>query len=59
MVGAHLFFIPFVNLAILIVLGIDIAKRFGKGAGFGVGLACWDFCLPNSRLWRSDIRLWC
>ncbi len=27
----------------LIILSIDIARRFGKGAGFGLGLACLPF----------------
>ncbi len=34
-----LFFIPFVNLVIAIILAIDIARTFGKGTGFGLGLA--------------------
>ena len=34
-----LMLIPFVNFIIAIILGIDIAKSFGKGAGFGIGLA--------------------
>jgi hypothetical protein len=34
-VDAH----PFVNFIILIILCIDTAKSFGKGAGFGIGLA--------------------
>ena len=33
-----LFFIPFVNIAIAIVLAIDIAKAFGQSAEFGVVL---------------------
>jgi len=33
-----LFFIPIVNLVIAIIVMIDIAKRFGKGTGFGIGL---------------------
>ena len=33
-----LLLIPFVNLIILIILMIDLAKRFGKGVGFGIGL---------------------
>src|SRR4051812_6556874 len=33
-----LFLIPFVNWIIMIVIGIDIARNFGKSAGFGVGL---------------------
>jgi Family of unknown function (DUF5684) len=31
-------FIPFVNFIIAIILCIDIAKSFGKGVGFGIGL---------------------
>ena len=34
-----LMLIPFVNFIILIILSIDMAKRFGKGVGFGIGLA--------------------
>jgi hypothetical protein len=33
-----LYFIPFVNLAIVVIVSIDVAKAFGKGAGFGIGL---------------------
>jgi hypothetical protein len=38
-----LVFIPLVNLAVLIIVGIDIAKNFGKGAGFGLGLTFLGF----------------
>jgi hypothetical protein len=34
-----LMLIPFVNFIILIILCIDTAKSFRKGAGFGIGLA--------------------
>lgn len=34
-----LFLVPIVNFIIIIVVSIDIAKAFGKGAGFGIGLA--------------------
>ena len=30
--------IPLVNLIIAIILNIDIAKNFGKGVGFGIGM---------------------
>ena len=30
--------IPFVNIIVGIVLCIDMAKSFGKGIGFGIGL---------------------
>ena len=34
-----LLFIPFVNFVVLIIVSIDMAKSFGKGTGFGIGLA--------------------
>jgi hypothetical protein len=34
-----LFFVPLVNIVIGVIVAIDIAKNFGKGAGFGLGLA--------------------
>ena len=33
-----LFFIPLVNLVIGIIVTLELAKRFGKGGGFAVGL---------------------
>jgi hypothetical protein len=33
-----LMFIPFVNFIIFAIVSIDVAKSFGKGVGFGVGL---------------------
>jgi len=38
-----LFIIPVVNLIIGIIVAIDVAKAFGKGTGFGVGLALLGF----------------
>jgi hypothetical protein len=38
-----LMFIPLVNFVIWIILCIDVARNFGKGAGFGVGLAFLGF----------------
>lgn len=37
-----LFLIPFVNFIILLIVAFDLAKRFGKSAGFALGL----FFLP-------------
>ena len=34
-----LMLIPFVNFIIAIILSIDLAKSFGNGVGFGLGLA--------------------
>ncbi len=31
-----LYFIPFVNFVISIIISLDVAKAFGKGAGFGI-----------------------
>jgi len=33
-----LYFIPFVNLVVFIIVMIDLAKSFGKGGGYAVGL---------------------
>jgi hypothetical protein len=38
-----LFFIPIVSLIPSIMIPVDIAKRFGKGTGFGLGLAFLPF----------------
>ena len=38
-----LLFIPLVNFIIAIILCIDLAKSFGKGVGFGLGLAFLGF----------------
>jgi hypothetical protein len=34
-----LFFIPILNLVALFKINIDVAKEFGQGLGFGLGLA--------------------
>ena len=36
-------FIPLVNIVVLILVSLDVARNFGKGAGFGVGLALLGF----------------
>lgn len=33
-----LLFIPFVNIVVLAIISIDLAKSYGKGTGFGIGL---------------------
>ena len=38
-----LMLIPVVNLIVWIIVCVDIAKNFGKGAGFGIGLALLGF----------------
>lgn len=38
-----LMLIPLVNLVIAIIVALDIAKAFGKGTGFGIGLALLGF----------------
>jgi len=40
-----LMLIPFVNLIILIILNVDISKRFGKGVGFAIGMIVLPFIL--------------
>lgn len=38
-----LFLIPLVNIVVAILVAIDLAKAFGKSAGFGLGLAFLGF----------------
>ena len=38
-----LMFIPVVNIAVTLIMAIDIAKNFGKGTGFGIGLWLFGF----------------
>ena len=38
-----LFFIPLVNIVMAVIVGIAIAKNFGKSEAFGVGLALLGF----------------
>jgi len=38
-----LLLIPIVNFIVAIIVAIDIAKRFGQGTGFGIGLALLPF----------------
>lgn len=33
-----LMFIPIVNIIILAILSVDVARSFGQGVGFGIGL---------------------
>ncbi len=34
-----LLLVPVVNIVIVIIVAVDIARNFGKGVGFGLGLA--------------------
>lgn len=36
-------FVPCINIVVFILIWIDVAKNFGKGAGFGIGLAFLPF----------------
>lgn len=38
-----LFFVPFVNFVVIIIIALDMAKSFGKGTGFGLGLIFLSF----------------
>ena len=35
--------LPCINIVAIILISIDVAKNFGKGAGFGIGLALLPF----------------
>ena len=38
-----LFLIPLVNIIVGIIVSVDVAAKFGKGVGFGIGLALLGF----------------
>ena len=38
-----LILIPLVNIAIMFIINIALAKSFGKGTGFGIGLVLLPF----------------
>ena len=40
---ALLCLIPFVNIVIIFIISIGVAHNFGKGTGFGIGLALLGF----------------
>jgi hypothetical protein len=41
--GAFLLLIPFVNIVVLIIVALDLAKVFGKGTGFGIAIILFPF----------------
>ena len=45
-----LFCIPFVNLIVAIIVYIELANRFGQGAGYAIGLLCCAHLLAAPRL---------
>ncbi len=46
-----LMLIPFVNFVIIIIVFIALAKNFGKGTGFGIGLAFLGFIFFPMLAW--------
>lgn len=46
-----LFLIPFVNFVVAILLGIAVARSFGKGTGFGLGLTFLGFVFYPVLAW--------
>ena len=48
-----LLLIPVVNIVILIIVSTDVAKNFGKGAGFGLGLVFLAFIFYPILAWGS------
>ncbi|KAF0811860.1 hypothetical protein IGB42_03670 [Andreprevotia sp. IGB-42] len=36
-------FIPLVNIVVVFLISIELARKFGKGTGFGIGLALLGF----------------
>ncbi len=48
-----LFLVPIVNIVVLFIIYIDLAKSFGKSAGFGVGLILLGFIFLPILAWGS------
>lgn len=49
-----LLLIPIVNLIILIIVSLELAKSFGRGTGFGIGLAFLGFIFAPILGFGSD-----
>lgn len=54
-----LLLIPFVNIVVIILLSIEIAKGFGKSDGFGIGLGLlsfvfWPILGFGEAIWQKD-----
>jgi hypothetical protein len=49
-----LLLIPFVNIVIWIIISLDLAKSFGRGTGFGIGLAFLGFIFAPILGFGSD-----
>jgi len=49
-----LLIIPLVNLVIALILAFDLAKRFGKGAGFAIGLIILPFIFYPVLAWGDS-----
>jgi hypothetical protein len=48
-----LYFVPFVNIVVLFLVSVDVAKNFGKSAGFGIGLALLSVVFYPILAWGS------
>lgn len=46
-----LFFVPIVSIIIAFVVAFDVAKRFGKGAGFAIGMIFLPFVFYPLLAW--------
>jgi hypothetical protein len=51
-----LYFIPFVNFIIQIVLAIDLAKSFGKDTLYGIAIAFLSFIMLPVMAFSDDVR---
>ena len=50
-----LYLIPCVNLITALIVSIDVARNFGKGTGFGLGLRSCRILLPYPRIQRRAL----
>lgn len=48
-----LYFIPFVNIVVMIIVMLDLARVHGKGVGFGVGLILLPIIFLPMLAWGS------
>jgi uncharacterized membrane protein YhaH (DUF805 family) len=49
-----LMLIPFVNVIVFFIVSIAVAERFGKGIGFGIGLAILPFVFYPLLAWGES-----
>lgn len=49
-----LYFVPIVNIVVHFIVSIDFAKAYGKGTGFGIGIALLSFVFLTILAFSDD-----